>query len=160
MQYDPIKRSLGKIFNRNLFLRIFFFRLLDLLLLRSWHIRRDLRILKRNGFDENSALKFLSDENIIDDWSLCTEGDSYSLFGPSEDRLSWMPLESSQLESLIDWLDEEVPIKGCNHDLSLTTEWLKANNCPVHPTLMALLAHGGGCDCEVVMNVEAEGIYP
>ncbi len=116
--------------------------------------------LKRNGFDEQAVLKFFSDENLIDDWSLCTEGDPYSLFGPSEDRLSWMPIESFQLESLIEWLDEKVPIKGCNHDLSLTTKWLKTNNCPVHPTLMALLAHGGGCDCEVVLNVEPEGIYP
>ncbi len=116
--------------------------------------------LQKNGFDENSAMKFFSDENIVDDWSVCTEGDPYSLFGPSEDRLSWMPLKSTQLESLIEWLDEKVSIKGCNHDLSLTTKWLKANNFPVHPTLMALLAHGGGCDCEVVMNVEIEGIYP
>lgn len=51
MQYDPIKRSLGKIFNRTPSLRILFYRLLDLLLLRSWHIRRELRILKRKGFN-------------------------------------------------------------------------------------------------------------
>ncbi len=51
MQYDPVKRSLGKIFNRNPFLRKLFYRLLDLLLLRSWHIRRELRLLKKEGFD-------------------------------------------------------------------------------------------------------------
>lgn len=51
MQYDPIKRSLGNIFNSTPFLRITFYRLLDLLLLRSWHIRRELRILKREGFN-------------------------------------------------------------------------------------------------------------
>ena len=50
MQYDPIKRSLGNIFNRTPFLRILFYRLLDLLLLRSWHIRKELRGLKRVGF--------------------------------------------------------------------------------------------------------------
>ena len=50
MQYDPIKRSLGKVFNRTPDLRILFYRLLDLLLLRSWHIRKEVRILKRNGF--------------------------------------------------------------------------------------------------------------
>lgn len=50
MQYDPIKRSLGKIFNKTPFLRIVFYRLLDLLLLRSWHIRRELRILGKTGF--------------------------------------------------------------------------------------------------------------
>ncbi len=50
MQYDPIKRSLGNIFNRTTALRILFYRLLDLLLLRSWHIRRELRKLKSGGF--------------------------------------------------------------------------------------------------------------
>ena len=43
MQYDPIKRSLGSVFNRTPFLRKVFYRLLDLLLLRSWHVRRELR---------------------------------------------------------------------------------------------------------------------
>ncbi|MEN8226653.1 MAG: class I SAM-dependent methyltransferase [Bacteroidota bacterium] len=50
MQYDPIKRRLGNIFNSTPFLRKLFYRLLDLLLLRSWHIRRELRTLKRMGF--------------------------------------------------------------------------------------------------------------
>ncbi len=43
MQYDPIKRSLGSVFNRTPFLRKVFYRLLDLLLLRSWHVRREVR---------------------------------------------------------------------------------------------------------------------
>jgi 2-polyprenyl-3-methyl-5-hydroxy-6-metoxy-1,4-benzoquinol methylase len=43
MQYDPIKRSLGSVFNRSPFLRKLFYRLLDLLLLRSWHIKKALR---------------------------------------------------------------------------------------------------------------------
>jgi SAM-dependent methyltransferase len=51
MQYDPIKRSLGNIFNRTPKLRRLFYHLLDLLLLRSWHIRRELRKLKQSGFN-------------------------------------------------------------------------------------------------------------
>ncbi|MCK4747198.1 MAG: class I SAM-dependent methyltransferase [Bacteroidales bacterium] len=50
MRYDPIKRSLGSVFNRTPFLRISFYRLLDLLLLRSWHIRRELGNLQKEGF--------------------------------------------------------------------------------------------------------------
>lgn len=50
MQYDPVKRSLGKFFNRSPFLRILFYRLLDLLLLRSWHIRKELKQLENEGF--------------------------------------------------------------------------------------------------------------
>ena len=43
MQYDPIKRSLGNVFNRTPFLRKTFYKLLDLLLLRSWHVRREIK---------------------------------------------------------------------------------------------------------------------
>ncbi|MBE0646456.1 MAG: class I SAM-dependent methyltransferase [Bacteroidales bacterium] len=43
MQYDPIKRSLGSIFNRTPWLRILFYHLLDLLLLRTWHVKKALR---------------------------------------------------------------------------------------------------------------------
>ncbi|TAJ15095.1 class I SAM-dependent methyltransferase [Marinilabiliaceae bacterium JC017] len=49
MQYDPIKRSLGKVFNQTPYLRILFYRLLDLLLLRSWHIRRAVRQWKKQA---------------------------------------------------------------------------------------------------------------
>lgn len=42
MQYDPIKRSLGKVFNATPALRVIFYKMLDVLLLRSWYIRREL----------------------------------------------------------------------------------------------------------------------
>jgi SAM-dependent methyltransferase len=51
MQYDPIKRSLGGVFNRTPALRKLFYRMLDLLLLRSWHIRGEIRALKKEGKD-------------------------------------------------------------------------------------------------------------
>ena len=46
MQYDPIKESLGKVFNRSVFTRKLFYFLLNQLLLRSWHIRKELREFK------------------------------------------------------------------------------------------------------------------
>ncbi|PTN08947.1 bifunctional 2-polyprenyl-6-hydroxyphenol methylase/3-demethylubiquinol 3-O-methyltransferase UbiG [Mangrovibacterium marinum] len=46
MQYDPIKRTLGKLFNQTPALRKVFYRLLDLLLLRSWHVRQELKRLE------------------------------------------------------------------------------------------------------------------
>ncbi len=45
MEYDPIKRSLGNIFNKSPFLRKLFYNLLDLLLLRSWHVHKELENL-------------------------------------------------------------------------------------------------------------------
>ncbi|MEA3452558.1 MAG: class I SAM-dependent methyltransferase [Bacteroidota bacterium] len=49
MQYDPIKKSLGKVFNKKPFLRKFFYNLLDLLLLRAWYVKRELRKWKKSS---------------------------------------------------------------------------------------------------------------
>lgn len=54
MQYDPIKFSLGKIFNKRPFLRIVFYKLLDVLLLRTWHIKKAIK-----NWAENKNLKIL-----------------------------------------------------------------------------------------------------
>ena len=43
MQYDPVKRRLGVVFNSTPLLRKLFYHLLDLLLLRAWHIQRELK---------------------------------------------------------------------------------------------------------------------
>ena len=49
MQYDPIKRSLGNVFNKSPFLRKLFYRLLDLLLLRAWHVHKELKTWIKQG---------------------------------------------------------------------------------------------------------------
>lgn len=56
MQYDPIKRNLGSVFNRYVALRKLFYRLLDLLLLRAWHIKREVKRFER---EKNGARKVL-----------------------------------------------------------------------------------------------------
>jgi SAM-dependent methyltransferase len=43
MQYDPIKKLLGNLFNKTPFLRILFYKLLDILLLRTWHVKKEIR---------------------------------------------------------------------------------------------------------------------
>ena len=48
MQYDHIKRTLGRVFNLNPFLRKRFYGMLNLLLLRAWHIRKELRQLRKS----------------------------------------------------------------------------------------------------------------
>lgn len=57
MKYDPIKRKLGSVFNTAPWLRKLFYRLLDLLLLRSWHIRKEIKSWEK----ENNGPK-----NILD----------------------------------------------------------------------------------------------
>ncbi|MFA8449143.1 MAG: class I SAM-dependent methyltransferase [Bacteroidales bacterium] len=56
MQYDPIKRSLGKVFNTTPILRKSFYKLLDLLLLRTWHIRKEIRKWEKGTPKELSIL--------------------------------------------------------------------------------------------------------
>jgi SAM-dependent methyltransferase len=56
MKYDPIKKNLGEVFNKRPFLRKLFYRLLDLLLLRTWHIKKAIRKWKRNYKDQASIL--------------------------------------------------------------------------------------------------------
>lgn len=43
MHYDPVKELLGRLFNRHPLLRKLFYILLNILLLRSWHVRKTLR---------------------------------------------------------------------------------------------------------------------
>ncbi len=43
MQYEPLKRSLGRFFNGPLFMRKTLYILLDFLLLRTWHVKKALR---------------------------------------------------------------------------------------------------------------------
>jgi SAM-dependent methyltransferase len=57
MQYEPIKKSLGRFFAGSLFLRKTLYFLLDLLLLRTWHVKRALRRL---------AVELPSDSAVLD----------------------------------------------------------------------------------------------
>ncbi|UCG27196.1 MAG: class I SAM-dependent methyltransferase [Bacteroidales bacterium] len=51
MRYDPIKDSLDKVFSRSVFSRKLFYFLLDLLLLRAWYIRKELRKFRSRSGD-------------------------------------------------------------------------------------------------------------
>ncbi len=56
MQYDPIKRTLGIFFNKSPVLRKLFYKLLDILLLRAWHIKREFRLWAKTQEGEISIL--------------------------------------------------------------------------------------------------------
>ncbi|MCK9412752.1 MAG: class I SAM-dependent methyltransferase [Prolixibacteraceae bacterium] len=49
MHYDPIKHQLGNLFNSSPLLRKLFYLLLDLLLLRAWHVNKALKTLQQNN---------------------------------------------------------------------------------------------------------------
>src|SRR5450759_231084 len=56
MQYEPIKRSLGRFFAGSLFMRKTLYFLLDLLLLRTWHVKKALRKIIRQFPDDALVL--------------------------------------------------------------------------------------------------------
>jgi SAM-dependent methyltransferase len=56
MQYEPIKRSLGRFFTGSLFMRKTLYFLLDLLFLRTWHVKKALRKIARQFPGEASVL--------------------------------------------------------------------------------------------------------
>jgi SAM-dependent methyltransferase len=55
MQYEPIKRVLGRFFTGSRFMRRTFYFLLDLLLLRTWHVKKALRKIA-TGFPGNASV--------------------------------------------------------------------------------------------------------
>src|SRR5690349_19973145 len=44
MYYDPVKELLGSVFSRHLLLRRLFYRLLDAVMPRTWHMHREMKI--------------------------------------------------------------------------------------------------------------------
>ena len=56
MQYEPIKKSLGRFLAGSLFMRRTLYFFLDLLLLRTWHVKRALRKISRQFPDDSSVL--------------------------------------------------------------------------------------------------------
>ncbi len=57
MEYDPmIKNKLGVFFNKSPFLRKTFYSLLDLLLLRTWHIHKQLNLWEKTAPKEAKIL--------------------------------------------------------------------------------------------------------
>lgn len=115
---------------------------------------------EQNGVDTHNLITFLKAERIVNDFDVATSADPYKLFGPRDGRYVHMPLDYEELDALLDDLDETVSSVGCDHTHKHTELWLEERRKDIPVVLIALISLGGGCDCEVVMNVEPEdGIY-
>ena len=112
------------------------------------------------GIESAPVLNFLRSHDINNDFEIIISCDPNKLFGPSPDRLALMPISKTELLNLLAWVDEHCRKHGCDHTHRFTKAWLQANQRPLATTEMALLAQGGGCDCEVVLNVDPDEIYP
>ncbi|WP_196140636.1 DUF2695 domain-containing protein [Aliikangiella sp. G2MR2-5] len=112
----------------------------------------------KNAVDFRAVSAFFDFLGIKDDWALLVDGDPYSLFGADSNTTVWMPLSEDELNELLDFLDEELQTKGCDHTMALTETWLSQTKLDKSEVIAALWANGGFCDCEVTYNVEPEGI--
>lgn len=65
-------------------------------------------------------------------------------------------LQPSELKDLLDFLDERLGEERCEHSLRLTASWAEAAGVEWEPLEQSVLHFGGGCDCEVLANVNPE----
>jgi len=65
-----------------------------------------------------------------------------------------LPMERKLFYELFDFLNDKSETVECNHDFSLTKEFLKDKNIDIEQVLEFLEENGAGCDCEVIFNVE------
>lgn len=67
-----------------------------------------------------------------------------------------MVLEPPQLKALLDHLDERLTRADCDHTLRVTEAWAVDNGVDPAKLAESVLEFGGGCDCEVLANVDPE----
>ena len=72
-----------------------------------------------------------------------------------EEFESSLPMSSDLFKKLFDHLDEELSDKDCDNSLQLTERFLISNNLAnIDLIINWIEEHGGGCDCEVLANIE------
>jgi hypothetical protein len=70
-----------------------------------------------------------------------------------------MPLDRTQLEALLDRVDAAVAADGCEHTLAATDAWADREGIGVEQLHEGLVEYGCYCDCEVLMNVDADAVF-
>jgi hypothetical protein len=70
-----------------------------------------------------------------------------------------MPLDRAQLKALLDHVEAAVEANGCDHTLAATEAWAARQDIDLERLHDGLEEYGGCCDCEVVMNVDADEVF-
>ena len=72
-----------------------------------------------------------------------------------EEFESSLPMSRGMFKSLFDFLDIELENSDCDNSLKLSHKFLASNQISnLEDVLEWLRDHGGGCDCEVLANIE------
>jgi len=70
------------------------------------------------------------------------------------DFFNSLPMDKEIFQELFDYLDENLR-DGCDHNLTMTTEFLEEKGIGNIDKIVEWLNENGGyCDCEVLANVE------
>lgn len=91
MHYDPVKNVFASIIKKYPFLRITFYKLLDLFFLRSWYVRRELKKLRKTF-----------SEKTIEIYDAGTGFGQYSYFMNSE----MQPAKILSVDVKVDWIED------------------------------------------------------
>jgi hypothetical protein len=71
-----------------------------------------------------------------------------------EEFLASLPFKEQIFHDLFDYLDIQLVSRPCEHDFKLTQEFLKKRRIRFKKHIEFFIGHGGGCDCEVLYNME------
>jgi hypothetical protein len=71
-----------------------------------------------------------------------------------------LPLDRAQLEALAGHVDAAVTAGGCDRTRRVTDAWAAEHGVALDPLHQGLEEYGGFCDCEVVMNVDPDLVFP
>jgi hypothetical protein len=74
-------------------------------------------------------------------------------------RAALIAVDYEQLEALLDYIDEELGEEPCDHTTRHAERWAESNGIDWAELAEGLREFGGDCDCEIVLNVEAEEIF-
>ena len=69
-----------------------------------------------------------------------------------------MPLDRPALEALLDHVEAAVAADGCDHTRAATDAWAEQQGVDLDRLHEGLEEYGGFCDCEVVMNLDADEV--
>ncbi|KPK79677.1 MAG: methyltransferase type 11 [Bacteroides sp. SM23_62_1] len=94
MQYDPIKKRLGNFFNRSPWLRVLFYHLLNLLLLRTWYIKKELKKFRNHT---------PGDVNVLDAGSGFGQYTHYMAGLSKKWKIKGVDIKSGQIEDCINF---------------------------------------------------------
>ena len=71
-----------------------------------------------------------------------------------EEFLASLPFSEQKFQDLFDYLDKQLEKNPCEHDFRLTKKFLRRKLINFDKHIDFFIEHGGGCDCEVLMNME------